>query len=170
MSETAKIRPVITKYLQGKILDIGCGDDKVCPQAIGIDGRGSIGADIEVDGLVYVADRLVNLLPFNVVYSSHVLEHLRNDTEAIECWRELLDFNGLLILYLPDGRFYLNKENPEHMRDYNFADFMFYFKQAFCGEGKDYKGENLPKLFELVEYGEHIGDDEYSFYLVAKKQ
>jgi hypothetical protein len=55
------------------------------------------------------------------------------------------------------------------MRDYNFADFMFYFKQAFCGEGKDYKGQNLPKLFELVEYGEHIGDIEYSFYLVAKK-
>ena len=39
-SETQKIRPFVLKWLDGVVFDIGCGHDKIKPDAIGIDVRG----------------------------------------------------------------------------------------------------------------------------------
>lgn len=127
------------------------------------------GVDVMTDNVM----QLSNIIPprtADVVFSSHLLEHLTDDTAALKDWWLLLRDGGYLILYLPDGRFYKNKENPEHIRDYNYHDFLFYFKQAFCGEGKDFRGNNLKQYFHLIESGEHNGEEElYSFWIVAQK-
>lgn len=39
--------------------------------------------------------------PFDYVFSSHCLEHLRNPIEALEHWRSRLRPGGVLFLYLP---------------------------------------------------------------------
>ena len=39
MNEALKIKPKIEKYLRGTIVDFGCGDMKITPEAIGIDSR-----------------------------------------------------------------------------------------------------------------------------------
>jgi predicted SAM-dependent methyltransferase len=167
MSETSKIRNKIQKYLNGKILDIGCGNDKVCPEAIGIDGRSVFEGGFIQEGLTDFPEHMNNTV--DVVYSSHTLEHMQDDYATLISWGNLLKKGGLIILYLPDGRYYNNYENLEHMRDYQYEQFMMFFKRAFCGEGKNYKGEFLPKIFEIIEEGPDVGTNRYSFYLVAKK-
>jgi predicted SAM-dependent methyltransferase len=167
MSETSKIREKVSKYLNGVIFDIGCGDDKITPDAIGIDGRSVFEGGFVQDGLVNFPEHLKGTV--DVVYSSHVLEHMQDDYATLLAWAELLKKEGKIILYLPDGRYYNNYENPEHMRDYQYEQFMFFFKQSLCGQGKNFKGEFLPKIFEVLEEGQDLGKDRYSFYLVAKK-
>ena len=167
MSETSKIRPKVSQYIQGIIYDIGCGDDKISPDAIGVDGRSVFDGGIIQDGLTDFPAHLHGTA--DVVYSSHVLEHMENDYCAITSWAELLKPGGYLILYLPDGRHYNNYENLEHMRDYQYEQFMMFFRRAFCGEGKNFRGEFLPKTFNMIEDGLDLGPDRYSFYLVAKK-
>lgn len=167
-SEAAKVRdlPNVMQYVVGKIADIGCGSEKITTDAVGYDGRPLDGVDIVDDDLGNIP---TNNPIYDTVFSSHFLEHLPNQYGSIDNWRYKLKLGGHLVLYLPDGRHYDNKENPEHMIDMNYDDFMFWFKRSFCGEGKDFKGNYLPKLFELVESGMDVGDQRYSFYVVARK-
>lgn len=169
MSETDKVREIesVMKYITDDTLDIGCGGSKITPGAYGVDGR-------QMDGVNFVVETLYGLpnkihRKFSVVYSSHCLEHLQDDYLALIEWASMIKDGGHLILYLPDGRCYDHNENLEHCRNYTYDSFMFFFKRCFCGEGKDYKGQNFQPVFELIESGGDFGDDKYSFYLVAKK-
>lgn len=174
-SEAAKVRdmPNVMNYITGRILDVGCGPDKILPNAIGVDGRPLEGVDIvfesphSQDFLKYRDQNYMNL--FDSVFSSHFLEHVPNQWEAIMVWWHLLTHDGYLILYLPDGRHYNNQENPEHMIDMNYDQFIFWFKRSFCGEGKDFRGDHLTKMFDLIDSGLDIGEDRYSFYVIARK-
>lgn len=169
-SEAAKVRdmPNVMKYITGKILDLGCGPDKITPLAKGLDGRPLPGVDFVIsDPITCIANDVGD--DYDTVFSSHFLEHLRDQFGALAEWRICLKDGGHLVLYLPDGRHYNNQENPEHMIDMRYDDFMFWFKRSFCGEGKDFKGNNFPKLFELVDSGMDVGPDRYSFYVIARK-
>lgn len=173
-SETDKIREILNpKYLEGKVIDIGCADHKIKPDAIGVDGRALDGVDVvlqdrhDIYRLGYIQHP--TLVGASAVFSSHCLEHLENDFAAIQNWYRLIKKGGYLILYLPDGRYYDNKENEEHFRDYTYDGFLFFFKRAFCGEAKDYEGNCYPPYFSVVESGLDVGDDRYSFYLIAQK-
>jgi SAM-dependent methyltransferase len=179
-SESDKVRdmPQVMKYITGEIIDFACGHDKIVPHAIGVDGRKLDGVDIlsehaadyaiQGDLLLYYQDE--GKIPlFDTLFSSHFLEHVDDQYQAIEVWRSLLKEGGHLVLYLPDGNHYNNKENYEHMIDMKYEDFMFWFRRSWCGEGKNFKGENLPKYFEIVDHGLDVGKDRYSFYLICKK-
>jgi hypothetical protein len=172
-SETEKVIELIDpKYLQGKVIDIGCGDHKVTPEAIGVDGRDRPGVNIVIDGrdihrLSY--EYQVQLGNADTVFSSHCLEHLINDTFALTDWAFLIKANGYLILYLPDSRKYSNDGNLEHMREYTYETFMFYFRRVFCGEGKNFKGENFDPVFKIIESGVDFREDCYSFFVIAQK-
>lgn len=172
-SEAAKVRDMqnVMQYVKGNIIDIGAGHDPITPTAFAIDGR-------PLPGISYVTDDVLTLsaqlqgcphAPFDTVFSSHFLEHIAADYAALKNWSELLVIGGHLVLYLPDGRHYNNQENPEHMRDVNYDQFMFWFKRSFCGEGKDFRGNQVPKIFELIDSGMDIGVDRYSFYVIARK-
>jgi hypothetical protein len=103
------------------------------------------------------------------VFSSHFLEHIPNQHRAITAWTSLLNSGGHLVLYLPDGNYYDNRNNPEHMIDMKHDDFVFWFKRCFCGEGKDFKGNYLPKIYDLIDSSLDVGKDRYSFYVIARK-
>jgi len=168
-SETEKIYPVIKQYVTGYVLDIGCGTHKVTPEAIGVDGRSTECVGMLKNGLSKFEEHMYGVA--DTVFSSHVLEHMEDDYETLKEWTRLLKPGGNLILYLPDGNYYDNTKNLEHIRDYNFKTFMMFFRRAFCGEGKNFKGEFLPKMYNLISYGPDINlqDHRYSFFLVAKK-
>lgn len=166
-SETEKIYPKIKDHVQGYILDIGCGMHKVTPEAIGIDGRSLECVGMLKDGLSKFEEHMYGTA--DTVFSSHVLEHMEDDYETLKEWTRLLKPGGKLVLYLPDGKHYNNYENLEHMRDYTYDQFMMFFNRAFCGQGKNFRGEFLPKIYELIDHGMDLGDDKYSFYLVARK-
>lgn len=172
-SETDKIREILNpKYLEGKVIDIGCADHKIKPEAIGVDGRKMDGVDIVLsnNNVIYnLHSAFPSLREADCVFSSHCLEHLVNDYAALYEWSFLINRGGYLVLYLPSGAHYDNKENEEHFRDYTYESFMFFFKRAFCGEAHDYNGHYYPPIFRVIESGLDIGPDKYSFYLVAQK-
>lgn len=165
-SESEKVYPIVKKYLHGVIYDIGCGTHKITPEAIGVDGRKLDGVDFVHRGLDSIRD-LGNT--GDVLFSSHVLEHCLDDYDTLVEWSYMIKKGGYLILYLPDGRYYNNYGNIEHIRDYNYESFMMFFERAMCGFGKDFEGFTNPAYFEVVDSGLDIGEDKYSFYLVAKK-
>jgi SAM-dependent methyltransferase len=169
-SEAAKVRdmPHVMKYIKGVVYDMGCGPDKIIPGAIGVDGRRLDGVDVvhsDPSTYSYNMDDYV----CDTVFSSHFLEHLPDQWGAVKAWSDMIRPGGHLVLYLPDGRYYDNKENLEHMVDMNYEQFMFWFRRSFCGEGKNFRGEFLKKSFDVVDSGMDIGDDRYSFYVIAKK-
>lgn len=168
-SETEKIFPIIEKHISGYVLDIGCGTHKVTPDAIGIDGRSTECVGMLKQGLSKFEEHMYGVA--DTVFSSHVLEHMEDDYETLKEWTKLLKPGGKLILYLPDGDYYDNDLNLEHIRNYNFKSFMMFFRRAFCGEGKDFKGEFLPKIYDLISSGSDVNlqDQRYSFFLVAQK-
>jgi len=86
------------RYLVGKkVLDIGCANDKITPDATGweldTDGNGQL--------LAGVADG-----SFDVVFSSHFLEHLSDPLEGLlNQWR-VLRSGGYLVFAIPDEDLY----------------------------------------------------------------
>jgi hypothetical protein len=171
-SETDKARELIDpKYLEGVVFDIGSGDSKIKPEAFGVDGRelNGVSYHLKDEDAIY---NLKNILDWGIadcIYSSHLLEHLRKDYEAILDWKHIIKTGGYLILYLPDGRYYSNEGNEEHCRDYTYESFLMFFKRCFCGGGKNYKGESFKKIFNLVHSELDIRLDCYSFLLIAQK-
>jgi SAM-dependent methyltransferase len=166
-SEAAKVRdmPHVMQYVVGRIADVGAGHDKITPDALAFDGRALGDNNVRSELMFEVGDGY-----FDTIFSSHFLEHIADPYRYIRNWVEFLNpNNGHLVLYLPSKEHYNSHDNPEHLFNWNYDDFMFWFKRSFCGEGKDFRGEHLPKLFELVESGMDVGEDRYSFFVIARR-
>lgn len=99
-SKTNKIRGpgFIARYFEGRsVIDIGCGADPVVPWAEPFD---------VVDG---DANLITEYLPgrsFDVVHSSHCLEHMREPGVALAQWWALVKPGGFLITVVPDEELY----------------------------------------------------------------
>jgi SAM-dependent methyltransferase len=99
-SKTQKIRGdgFVQRYFQHRtVLDIGCGEDLVVPWARPFD---------LADG---DANQIASLLPaesFDVVHSSHCLEHMRHPPDALAQWWGLVRPGGYLITVVPDEELY----------------------------------------------------------------
>ena len=118
MAETIRIKDFVLPYLDldESGCDLGCGNDKIHPEAIGMDIHGS---DVDCN--------LLEGIPFDDhhfgwVYSSHLIEDFE-DTEFIlkEMVRILKD-RGKLIIYMPHKDYYPNigtkGANPSHKHDF----------------------------------------------------
>jgi predicted SAM-dependent methyltransferase len=131
VNEASKIRDTILPYLKDKtVLDLGCGDEKIVPWAVGVDsgeewGPGTVKPDIvaQIDpascgGMIH---EILKGKTFDVVFSSHALEHMTSPVQdTVACWLGLVSSGGRLILYVPDERYYVydphtpNWRNPSH--------------------------------------------------------
>jgi predicted SAM-dependent methyltransferase len=159
-SETEKIRAIAANHLITPVVDIGCGHDKITTTAFGIDSRGLPGVDLVVgNDDIYRLSDLVEGRLFGTVYSSHCLEHLERDRDALFGWSRLLVPGGLIFLYLPDDRGYDNASNPEHKQRYVYQTFTDRFSL----------GRDLDFL-EVVNGDEDHRDGCYSFWVVLKRR
>lgn len=172
MPESHKILDKIRQYLNGAVIEIGCGDATIIDGVYGVDGR-------EFPCVNFLTDSLYNLpkqMPekagtFDTVFSSHVLEHLPDSYRCVIEWSEFCKSGGYFILYLPQADAYNNFENQEHFHNTDYKSFMLWITRAFCGEAKNFKGEQYaPPIFEVVESGLDVDlPNHYSFYLVLRK-
>jgi hypothetical protein len=167
-SEIEKIKDKFMPYLIDKtVIDVGCADHKVCEWAFGVDARPMEGVDLVTSNIYDLIGQL-KYRRFDCLVSSHLIEHCESMYNAIVAWEKVIESKGYMLLYIPDANHYSHEGNDEHLNYTEYKSFMFWFKKVFCGEGKDFNGQFLPKIFEVVESGMDIGDDRYSFYLIAK--
>ena len=155
-NETRKVRDRIVPYLAGRILDIGCGGEKVCVDAIGVDWM-SKAANIQMD--ITDPDNLGIFSDgsFDVVYSSHFLEDCYDYKGMLsQMWR-IVKVDGVLILYLPHRNLYPNigevGANPNHKHDFVPADILSAMPSDCFVERNEIRS----------------GGDEYSFELIMRK-
>ena len=107
------------RYINGKqILDIGCGPDPITPTARGWDIENGDGDGQKLAG---VPDE-----SYDVVYSSHFLEHCHDPLEALlQQWRVLRP-DGFLIFQVPDEDLYEQgcwpgKFNDDHKHTFTIS-------------------------------------------------
>lgn len=142
------------ELLKGLVIDIGCGDHKVVPEAVGLD-ISCPHADIQCPA---------NDLPFSddsvdVVFSAHCLEHIENDWEALREWWRVLKPGGRIILYLPHRDVFPIEANPDHRHRYIGEDIHYMLARM--------QGSNMG--YYPVEITDCLEGDEYSFLVVAQK-
>lgn len=101
---------LVRKYVNGKVLELGCGDQKTVPDSVGID---IVPHDCLIPGLHNrhsVADFVgdvskplpVEKASFDTVIARHVLEHMVDPIETLRNWSEVLKMEGKLIIAVPD--------------------------------------------------------------------
>jgi len=104
-------RNTMLPYCVGKGADIGCGNNKVLPEAIGIDltpkdELGKAGSQLGMKSQADIAVADLNL-PFDdnsldYIHSRHVVEHIVDIVSGLREWVRVLKPNGKLILAAPD--------------------------------------------------------------------
>lgn len=111
------------------ILDLGCGNNKTMPEAIGLDmikkdevvlslnGNPNSVADVNAD--------VSEPLPYSngsvdVVIARHVLEHLMDSVQVLTQWKKVLKRGGQMIIAVPNnGRLLSIPMNYEHCHGWN---------------------------------------------------
>lgn len=110
--KTNKLRgnEFFTKYLSGKVIDIGAGRDLVTTTAECFDLD---------DGDANFITRYRQPQTYDAVHSSHCLEHMIDPLNALNEWWALIKPGGYLVLVLPDEDLYEqgvwpSRFNPDH--------------------------------------------------------
>ena len=85
------------KYLYGKVLDIGAGNDLVRANAIGFDME---------DGDANFPNKYFAEASFDAVHSSHCLEHKQDPVQALNNWWPLVKSGGYMVAVVPDEDLY----------------------------------------------------------------
>lgn len=168
-TEAEKILPAISSLLAGKsVLDIGCGSEKIVPWATGVDDasesallpQGVLRCSVKPSDRALVA--AFGQTKFQVVFSSHTLEHIKDPIrETLECWGSLVAPNGLLILYLPDESVYRYSQSNPKAR--NPAHWHYLTPETF-----QWYAEQIPG-FLLLPIVKDIGPNRYSFLVQMRK-
>jgi SAM-dependent methyltransferase len=162
-NEAAKIRWELVPYMNGRILDLGCGPYKAFPHFTGVDNGhhwGMAGADVKVDtaeDLSLFAGRSCD-----GVFSSHLLEHIPFEKvpATLTEWMRVLKPGGHLMLYLPADDAYPHIGefgcNADHKWEPNYDNVIEAMEKVPCG-------------WDCVDYQHRTEGDEYSIFMVFKK-
>ncbi len=176
-NEMRKTRYRAIPYLRGKVLDLGCGPEKVLDtkNCIGVDSckdselfgipmNPDIKADIEKLGLFASGS-------VDAVFSSHALEHFEySKVPAILTeWFRVVKVGGYVVLYLPDEQQYPKcgepergiflpepYANPDHKWNVNYDRVVAAAEKA-C------------PAWDLVNYEACSSEEEYSIFFAFKK-
>lgn len=159
-SEAEKIRPLVKQYCGPITLDVGCAHDKITLEAIGVDHR-----EHEVVGFrIYDPEDAVHLSKFmpdlegecDAVFSAHYLGLIKEDFKALRDWVKFLKIGGYMILYLPDYEHFNVENQPGTVSKYTYKSFLPWFRSHL-------------KNMVVTHSGQDLGEDKYSFYVIARR-
>jgi SAM-dependent methyltransferase len=93
------------KYLHGRGIDIGCGND-----LLQLDGRDIQGWDVPQGDAQYLFG--IPDETFDFVHSSHCLEHMVNVRIALANWARVAKPGGIVFVTVPEWTFYERRQWP----------------------------------------------------------
>lgn len=107
-----------TKYMRGRAIDIGSGPDPLSRQLGYWPLLTSVDCWDKEDGDAQLMEGAPDGA-YDLVYSSHTLEHMRDRSIAIQRWWRLVAPYGHLVVVVPDWdlyerRVWPSKKNPDH--------------------------------------------------------
>ena len=159
-----KEQDVVKEFIKpGVVYDLGCGNDKTIPEAIGVDkiengdtipcleGKNKSVADIIAD--------VTQELPFDdgsadTIIVRHILEHCIDTVQTLKNWIKKLKPEGRLIIAVPDERFFLSiPMNPEHRHAYtpeSLDKLLMLLGMKRTGFAEKYNGVSFTMVFEKV--------------------
>ena len=164
MKETSKCHNLrieqghFDKYLHGKGIDIGCGDDPLIVM------KGSVISWDLPQGNAELLDGISdNSLDF--AYSSHCLEHLENVENALKNWCRVVKPGGFLHFSVPDYTLYEKDTfpslfNPDHKHTFSIK-----IQREEVGRNNHFHKNDIEKIlkdndFDLLEFNlEDVGYD-----------
>lgn len=123
-NESGKARQIreqdYRRYFHGRVLDIGCGNDKLQLDWCQVDGWDLPQGDAQfLDG--------VELASYDGVHSSHCLEHMVDVETTMYHWAAVLKSDGVLYITVPDVLLYEqgvfpSRFNPDHKAMFTLFD------------------------------------------------
>jgi len=155
--ETNLCRGRLLKYCMGQGLDLGCGNVKIKPEAIGIDALSPF-ADMSIDA---------RLMPcykdghWDFIFSSHLLEEIENTEATLREWLRIVKNGGHIVLYQADKEYYYPLGapgcNPNHRHHFSWEELWAIFEKIGG--------------VELIHHARYPNEPhkERSFELVVKK-
>ena len=156
--ESRKIRDTIAEHLKGTVFDIGCGDERIFPAAIGVDMSGK-DATFLMDFSNPQALEFFGKACADVVFSSHTLEDIIDYEGLLQQFHRMLKPGGKVILYLPHPELYPNigedGANPNHVHDFRVEQII--------------EALNRIGTWNVLRNEVRDQEDEYSFLIVAEK-
>lgn len=169
--ESDKIAALTVPYLQGKALDIGCGQRKVWDSLIGVDSckdyNGNRPPSVDIVGEGHELSMFTDEC-MDGVFSSHLLEHFFEErvVDILAEWARVLKPGGFLVLYLPSANLYPKRgesgANPDHKWDIYPGDIEKKLRQTM---------EKISGLgWTQVECEERSQYNEYSLFEVYQKR
>lgn len=117
-SKTINLRgsDLVRKFLNGRVIDIGAGNDLICPWAEGFD---------LAEGDANYITKYKPVGAYDAVCSSHCLEHMFNPAQALAEWWALVKPGGYLLVTVPDEDlyeqgFFPSRFNSDHKSTFRF--------------------------------------------------
>lgn len=158
MSETASCKPYLQRFCVGQGLDLGCGDEKIRDDAIGVDIKVVTECDVihDASNLGIFGDDSMDY-----VYSSHLLEDFVNTEAVLREWIRIIKPNGNLVLFLPNQMAY-----EEHCAKNSVQPNQDHKHKHFCFE---YVVACLPACMNVIHFENPVTYNPYSFSLVCRK-
>lgn len=93
----------VLSQLEGEnkvIYDLGCGEHKTLPEAIGVDIAPVSDVTASIDDLSFIEGKTVDY-----IISRHSFEHLLDPVKTLNSWASVLKYGGKIIMILPDYEF-----------------------------------------------------------------
>lgn len=165
MSEAIKNRHRIEEYIwRRKVLDIGCGDDKISPEAVTL--------DYACEDVSIKANALSIPMPdnsFDTVHASHILEDIEGTHDALREWFRVLKPGGHLIILCPHKSYYPNIGHPLVNKAHKHDFYPHEVAACIYALGHDIvKCETFAPPYGHYDY-ENRGKIEYHFLIIAVK-
>ena len=164
MKESSKTKQIrndqfYSKYLSGKVIDIGGGNDPVVESAEVFDLS---------EGDAQHILRYKKKQNFDCVYSSHCLEHMTDVESALSEWWELVKPGGFMIIVVPHEDLYEQKIWPSVFAGGHNATFRLNSDTSWSPVSYD-----LSSLVSKLENSEIISSDvqdfNYDYQLMGKR-
>lgn len=151
MNETSKCRKKrlsaghFDKYLRGRGVDIGCGNDKLVVESGEVDGW-DVG-DGDAAHMRSVADET-----YDFVYSSHCLEHVESVHDALFNWGRICKTGGYLYFVVPEFVLYEKMQFPSVWNYDHKQTFSFYITRAQVGRENHFHHSDVSAILSRLGF------------------